>query len=474
MFAIEAAPARSRRRTSLSAALMVLATALPAFGQRPVDIHVFRFWRPPDLTLVETFTTVPLSLLKFTKTADSAQSQALISGKLEVRDSASLVIFTQPWQDTIRVPAMSEASYARSDASQHFAFQLKPGRYTINLTVAEPGTTNTWKAEETIIAFAGTPLSSDLVLASDLSRLTDESATPNAIVRGSLAVFPNFTGALTSEKARVALYTEVYRPGMPAESSHVQIEVAGKGTDFKYVTPPQPRVYPGGIGSEAFALNLTGLPPGDYALQMRIGMKRDTVTLSHPLQMMPPGSGVVQAAETTLFDGKTEEQLDSLFAPMRYIATIGEAENYDALSGPEPKRRWLNQFWQRRAASENVSANALLNEWLDRLQYVNRDFAPTQKGQANRKGWQTDRGRIYMKFGPPVERQTAGQSRTGAFHGCERWQYTSGRGDRYIFIDRSGFRDYELVFSTDRDEPGVPGFAPVVGSPNFSCSESGR
>ena len=67
------------------------------------------------------------------------------------------------------------------------------------------------------------------------------------------------------------------------------------------------------------------------------------------------------------------------------------------------------------------------------------------------------------------------QSRTGDVRGCELWQYTTGRGDRFVFFDRTGFRDFELVYSTDRNEVGIPGYESYFSSPmQFSCTEPAR
>ena len=134
------------------------------------------------------------------------------------------------------------------------------------------------------------------------------------------------------------------------------------------------------------------------------------------------------------------------------LATPDEVNSFGTLAGADAKRRWLSSFWQVRAAAAGQSVEQTLREWQDRLQIVNRDFKPTGRGQGNRLGWQTDRGRIWMKFGPPNERETANQTRSQEIKGCELWQYTSGKGDRYVFFDRAGFGEFELVYTTDRFE----------------------
>jgi GWxTD domain-containing protein len=64
------------------------------------------------------------------------------------------------------------------------------------------------------------------------------------------------------------------------------------------------------------------------------------------------------------------------------------------LSNDEERDEFIRQFWQRRSAGapggDNVRA-----EHYRRLAYANQHFA------AGIPGWKTDRGRIYIMYGPP-------------------------------------------------------------------------
>ena len=62
-----------------------------------------------------------------------------------------------------------------------------------------------------------------------------------------------------------------------------------------------------------------------------------------------------------------------------------------------------------------------------------------------REGWQTDRGRVYIKFGRPddVERMPL-QVGTAPF---ETWSYEQG-GRTFVFVDTDGTGNYVQVYST--------------------------
>ena len=85
-----------------------------------------------------------------------------------------------------------------------------------------------------------------------------------------------------------------------------------------------------------------------------------------------------------------------------------------------------------RARSENEA----LTQHLERVQYVIKDFS--QFGP----GWRSDRGRVYIKYGPPEQVDTAMDSRAQGEY--EIWRYYS-RNLNFVFYDMFGVGDYKLV-----------------------------
>ncbi len=98
--------------------------------------------------------------------------------------------------------------------------------------------------------------------------------------------------------------------------------------------------------------------------------------------------------------------------------------------------------------------NEYKEEHYRRLAYVNEHFAST------RPGWRTDRGRIYIMYGPPSEIEShpsGGASNLGSDAGgrtvstypYEVWRYyhIDGIGDDVTvrFEDRTGTGDYQMV-----------------------------
>lgn len=428
--------------------------AVAALAQDSVALRVYRFWRPPDLTLVEAFGVVPLEVLSF-QPADGRE-RAPYRMALEVRDSTGLVLIRREWRNAVEVPALTAASRQRTATAERVQFQVRPGRYELRAEVEDSATGRIWAARERIVARHGSLPASDLVVAGAVESLAEGALEPpGAIRRGQLAIMPNFTGALTPERSEVTLFAELYRGGASADTARVRVIVEGVGRPFRQELPALLHAFPPGGGAETLRANLAGLPTGRYQLTLEAAFASDTVQVSHEIRMLPAGAGQVAVRAVSPYEGLAEQALDSLFDPMRYVATPNEQRTYWSLPDAKAKAAFLQRFWATRAAELGAEADALRLEFQERVEYANRQFRPPRPGQRGVLGWQTDRGRIYVTYGPPAERYSETQ-RQEQRNPWEVWRYITGRGDKYVFWDRTGFGDFQLVYSTNRDEPGIP------------------
>jgi GWxTD domain-containing protein len=80
-----------------------------------------------------------------------------------------------------------------------------------------------------------------------------------------------------------------------------------------------------------------------------------------------------------------------------YIITDEEKAAFKRMSTDEERENFIEQFWLRRDPTPDTAENEYKEEHYRRIAYANERFA---SGIA---GWRTDRGRIYITFGPPDE-----------------------------------------------------------------------
>ncbi len=80
-----------------------------------------------------------------------------------------------------------------------------------------------------------------------------------------------------------------------------------------------------------------------------------------------------------------------------YIITDEERAAFKKLQTDEEREQFIEQFWLRRDPTPDTVENEYKEEHYRRIAYANEHFA------SGIPGWKTDRGRIYITFGPPDE-----------------------------------------------------------------------
>ena len=80
-----------------------------------------------------------------------------------------------------------------------------------------------------------------------------------------------------------------------------------------------------------------------------------------------------------------------------YIITDAERQAYKNLTSDPEREHFIEQFWDRRNPIPGSADNQMKIEHYRRIAYANQHFSATIPG------WKTDRGRIYITFGPPDE-----------------------------------------------------------------------
>lgn len=80
---------------------------------------------------------------------------------------------------------------------------------------------------------------------------------------------------------------------------------------------------------------------------------------------------------------------------VRWIISDEERADFKSITGDEQRDVFVVAFWERRNPTPGASQNSFQEEHYRRLAYANTHFA------AGVPGWKTDRGRLYIMYGPP-------------------------------------------------------------------------
>jgi GWxTD domain-containing protein len=177
------------------------------------------------------------------------------------------------------------------------------------------------------------------------------------------------------------------------------------------------------IKSLEYALPMKGLPAQQYMLKVEVegNGRREVRTRSFSVRI--PG---------------IPQFITDLEAAIRQLKYIASSEEYSKMKKalPAEREQLFKDFWKRQAEVNNSTADELMDEYYERVKYANERF------RTNHEGWDTDRGRIYIRYGEPtdVERHPF-EPNTRPY---EIWFY-SHLARRFIFVDYTGFGDYSLI-----------------------------
>jgi GWxTD domain-containing protein len=127
-----------------------------------------------------------------------------------------------------------------------------------------------------------------------------------------------------------------------------------------------------------------------------------------------------------------------------YIIDDAERAAFQRLTTDEERDKFIEQFWLRRDPTPGAAENEFKKEHYRRIAYANERFR-TPSGMP---GWRTDRGYMYIVYGPPDEIESHPKG-TQTSHGFEIWTYRHlegiGNNVSITFIDRTGRGDYHLA-----------------------------
>lgn len=172
-----------------------------------------------------------------------------------------------------------------------------------------------------------------------------------------------------------------------------------------------------------------------------------------------------------------------------YIISENERDVFKSLRTDEERENFIKTFWKRRDPTPDTPVNEYREEHHRRLAYADKNYFE------GRAGWRTDRGRVYIMFGPPdlMETNPGGgrgfiftpQAPTAEFP-AEIWTYRNivgehaniGRVD-FTFVNYYSAGSYQLAsnpalanalrnistparYAGYNDMPYEPGQAPTI------------
>jgi GWxTD domain-containing protein len=147
-----------------------------------------------------------------------------------------------------------------------------------------------------------------------------------------------------------------------------------------------------------------------------------------------------------------------LDGPVHYLVTPEEIKEFKAQKTDADRVAFVERFWRRRDPTPETLANEYRQLFWTRVKEANEKFLDTPG-----PGWKTDRGKIYILYGPPDEEKEDVNAHAGTAaddsKGLIRWVYLKPGGRRdvdpvvYVPFVRDVTGEYRLSYDPALSSP---------------------
>ncbi len=182
--------------------------------------------------------------------------------------------------------------------------------------------------------------------------------------------------------------------------------------------------------------------PGNRVAYLTVPLRTETLPLRSYLLTVHFQAGADTASLTRSFRNiwptmpLSLKDLDRAFESLRFVTTENQLDSLKRGSF-EKRRENLERFWSTRDATPGTAMNEVMAEYYRRVDHAQREFVTLRE----QDGTKTDRGRIFILYGPPTLTERSLQPSGGH---TETWIYERSRL-RFTFVDEKRNGTYSLL-----------------------------
>lgn len=333
--------------------------------------------------------------------------------------------------------------------------RIEKGNYEIFLTLKDNlnnDNIKTLKEKLVVSPYKNETISvSDVELANNIKTNSQDSLS--IFYKNTLEVIPNPELVYSESNPAVFYYSELYNLNLTNNPLHLQVNLINETNEVLYTKTKRISNNPSVV--ESGVLNVKKYPTGIYNLVLSVidsTLKKNYTTVKKFYLVNPSVKvekkellGKLKSLDTE-FSVLGPAECDEHFAYAKYIASNDEINYYKNLDSVQAKREFLADFWKKRDMTKDSDMNEFKNEYYSRIDEANRLYSTFTK-----KGYKSDRGRVYAIYGKPSTNDKHPSDMDAKPY--EIWFYEQMEGGvAFYFSDISGYGDYELVHSTKRGE----------------------
>ncbi|MBN2424404.1 MAG: GWxTD domain-containing protein [Calditrichaceae bacterium] len=379
----------------------------------PVNFNIFAdidHARQKPVIQLRLGTAVMYDLLQFEKSDLNYISRYEIS--FAVRDKKN-ALFQENWKQEVYLNDFNETNARDKFDEKSFEIDLEnkvaPGEYEAWMEIRDLISRKNFKSKRNItipdltknshteiVFIKHSHADSGTLQISTLKNVIEFGKPSSALLR-----------AVSASSDTVLINLRLYRKVKEADKLFVQ--------EFINVIPEN------GLVSLYYELPVESMPEGDYNIRI----------LSDELKFESEKRFSVIWFKKPVYLYKNEMALE----PMRYILSEEEFEKVKSLDS-DAMSSWIDDYWQRKDPTPETIYNELSYEFYERVVMANQRYSIK-----NKKGWRTDRGKILILYGEPLEIENRRYSTTQWPHII--WKYPDLQ--QFVFVDKQNNGDFTLI-----------------------------
>jgi len=391
-----------------------------------IDFAGFRNFQDTSKTYEEIYISFGNYQLSYIK--KGARYLAGYHISVTLTDTAGKFVAKKEWDNFHLVDYLKQAENLTS--LENAGFLIQPGDYWLDVKLVD--------LNSGVIGYATFPLQVPHFVADRLqlsevefARSISRGDTVNKFIKNNIEVLPNPSRVFGIESPFVYFYAEIYHLTQHAGDS-LKKEFSIVDSRGTIVKSHQQIIHPkSGSFIWVGKINMLDAVSGKYVLHLKatdlvtgkVAERQAELWINNPYQTV----------SVTQYD---EQDLKEFRAQIAYLVDKKELDLFDQIN-LQGKIQYINDFWRSKSPEF-------------RAEHLKRFYSAQQRfGSPNIPGWKSDRGRIFIMYGPPDEivREPASiDSRA-----YEIWIYeTLQRQGRvqFVFVDYGISGDYQLVHSS--------------------------
>lgn len=307
---------------------------------------------------------------------------------------------------------------------------------------------------------------SDIELASSIKK---EGADKTSIFyKNTLEVVPMPSDIFGKSSPALYYYAEIYNLDKAENLDDLNYEASLFDPQGKKIYRKTKKLMnPLAATADVGVINVSQYTSGKYTLILSLSDSTQNIGITSKKQFFIYNPDV---KDTTTFAAKTGDLLSSQFAFLsseecdnimdkaQYISTDKQRDQYKKIHTVEGKRDYIFKFWKDKSNAAGIGEHYVYADYMKRCREADVRFK-----NIGRKGWETDMGRIFIKYGEPTEiEKHPNEKNTRPY---QVWHYEAIEGGVYfIFGDLTGFSNYVLLTSTKRGEYEDPNWQSRLGT----------